>query len=171
MRVATLGLIGVLIAPTLIQTQPPAQRQVWTPEFTATAYIFALSIPNPMVANLDGTPMISGPGVWMAIKNTTAIPYVLCMTGSGWSIPGVGGMVGGIADGCSPAWIVLPGETHFQAIGAPIPKTPEESWTVSIILEGKPVGVAGNLTNWNLSWTGTAEEAARLGEQIKARVP
>jgi hypothetical protein len=148
-----------------------AQRQVWTPEFTVTAYIFALKIPNPMVANADGTPMISGPGVWMAIKNMTAIPYFLCVTGTGWMSPSLGGMVGGTADSCSPAWIVLPGETHFQGMKVPTPKTPQESWTVSIMLEGKPVGAAGNLTKWDLSWTGTAEEAARLGEQIKANVP
>jgi hypothetical protein len=148
-----------------------AQRQVWTPEFTATGYILALNIPNPMVANADGTPMISGPGVWMAIKNTTPIPYYLCMTGMGWSSPSLGGMVGGISDGCSAAWIVLPGETHLQAVRAPIPKTPTEPWTVSIMVKGKPVGAAGNLTNWTLEWTGTAEQAASLGEQISAKIP
>ena len=158
--------MATLSAPPAVRTQ----RRVPTEEFTATAYIFALNIPNPMVANADGTPMISKPGVWMAIKNTTKIPYFLCLTGMGSSSPSWGGMVIGTADSCSPAWIVLPGETHFQAVGAAIPKTPKERWIVSIALEGKPLGANGNLTNWNLSWTGTADEAAALGEQMKAKV-
>jgi hypothetical protein len=38
----------------------------------------------------------------MGIKNTTPIPYYLCMTGRGWSSPGLGGAVGGTAGGrCS----------------------------------------------------------------------
>src|SRR5262245_53092466 len=167
MRAATVALIGVLISPAAMK----AQGQVGPEEFAVVGLILALNIPNQMVANLDGTPMISGPSVWMAIKNTTPIPYYVCMTGRGWSSPSLGGIVVGTADSCSPAWIVLPGETHFQSVGAPIPKIPTEQWTVSVMVEGKPVGAAGNLTNWNLSWTGTAEEAARLGEQIKANVP
>ena len=160
-------LVASLSAPFVVS----AQRRAQAGEFTVTAYIFALKIPIPMVANADGTPIVSGPNVWMAIKNTTTIPYFLCMTGSGWTSPSLGGAVGGIADSCSPAWLVLPGETHFQAVGAPIPNTHDERWTVSIAVMGKPLGAIGNLTNWNLSWTGTAGEAAALGEQMEAKIP
>src|SRR5262245_18592446 len=160
MRAAVVALIGVLTSPAAMKAQAP----VGTEEFAVAGFMFALSIPNHSVANGDGTPMISGPGFWLAIKNTTAIPYSLCNFGSSSSISsstGIGSGIGGATSGCSPYWLLLPGETHFVAVGfASIPKEPDARLAVTVFLEGKPLGAPGDLRQWNLKWTGTVREAS-----------
>src|SRR5262245_46736959 len=82
MRAATVALIAVLTLPTAMKAQAP----VGTEEFAVSGFILALNIPNHMVANGDGTPLMSGPGFWLAIKNATAVPLSLCKFGSGSAI-------------------------------------------------------------------------------------
>src|SRR5262249_5825231 len=133
-----------------------------------------LNIPNGMVANRDGTPLISRPGLWLAIKNRTTIPFSLCTAGSTFSSSSPAalgsGIGGGTSEGCRPFWIVLPGETYFYAVTYQFPNEPDTRLNVSVILEGKPLAADGGMKTWILKWTGTVKEATAVGENMKANV-
>lgn len=160
MRAATIALIGVLIAPVAVRTQADSAT-----EFSVTGFFLPLTIPDHAPPNLDGSP---GLAFWLAIKNRTSIPYSLRTAGTGWSTD-QGGYVGGVDH--SPYWIVLPGETYFQAVGGAVPKDLDTPLRLSVSLQGKPLGALGDVQQWRLSWTGTVQQAIGLGEQMRAKVP
>lgn len=74
LRTATITLILTLIAPSVL---PGQAGQTPAEEFTLSAFILALHIPGN-VSNAEGTSVTSGPVLWVAVKNRTAIPYSLC---------------------------------------------------------------------------------------------
>ena len=156
---------NVVVLVTLLATASiRVHTQTPLPDFTLRAFILALRIPTN-VANPDGTPRTTGDVIWVGVKNDTNTPYSLCTAGRGWSFGG-GGVLGGV-DHCSPYWILLPGETHFEALNLSIPdRTTKLSLTA--VLEGKPLGSAGSVTRLTLRWAGTVEEALAAGEQMKA---
>jgi hypothetical protein len=165
MRTAIVALIMTLVVAGVMRAQTveaPGE------EFTLSAFILALHIPTT-VANADGTRVTTGPVLWFAIRNRTAIPYTLCTAATGWNI-GLGGVMGGTSH-CSPYWIVLSGETHFQSLSVSIPQEPGTSLGVSVMLEGKPLGSTGDVKRWTLRWAGTVAEATARGEQMKAKIP
>jgi hypothetical protein len=161
MRTASIVLLVTLLAPAnmRVHTQTPST------DFTLRAFIFALRIPVNVV-NPDGTPMTTGDVLWVGVKNITNIPYSLCTAGWGWSF-GNGGALGAV-DHCSPYWILLPGETHFQSLNLAIPVDRTTKLSLTSLLEGKPLGSAGSVTRLTLKWDGTVEEALAAGEKMKA---
>ena len=165
MRTASIVLLVTLLAPANIQvhTQTPPT------DFTLRAFILALRIPVN-VASPDGTPMTTGDVLWVGVKNNTNTPDSLCTAASGWSSIGGGGLSGGISavDHCSPYWILLPGETHFESLKRSIPVDRTTKLSLTALLEGKPLGAAGNVTRLTLKWNGTVEEALAAGEKVKA---
>ena len=155
-----------LLATLLMSASVRAQAQTAPPEFTLRAFTLALRIPTS-VGNRDGTPMTTGDVLWVAVKNETTIPYSLCTAARGLAVVGGSGGVSG-ASHCSPYWIVLPGETHFEAMNVPVPVDPLLTLLLTVTLEGKPLGVTGNLATWTLMWTGTVGETLATGERMKA---
>jgi hypothetical protein len=165
MRTASIVLLVTLLAPANIQvhTQTPPT------DFTLRAFILALRIPIN-VANPDGTPMTTGDVMWVGVKNNTNTPYSLCTSASGWSSIGDGGLSGGLSsvDHCSPYWILLPGETHFQSLNLSIPAERSTKLSLTVLMEGKPLGSVGSVARSWLKWDGTVEEALAAGEKVKA---
>ena len=161
MRTASIVLLVLLLAPANmgVHTQTPST------DFTLRAFILALRIPVDVV-NPDGTPTTTGDVLWVGVKNDTNIPYSLCTAGWGWSFGG-GGALGGV-DHCSPYWILLPGETHFQSLNLSIPVDRTTKLSLTALLEGKPLGSAGSVTGLTLKWDGTVEEAVAAGDKMKA---
>jgi hypothetical protein len=161
MRTASIVLLVSLLIPANIRvhTQTPPTA------FTLRAFIVALRIPIN-VANPDGTPMTTGDVMWVGVKNNTNTPYSLCTAGSGWSFGG-GGVLSG-ASHCSPYWILLPGETHFQSLNLSIPADRTTRVSLTVLLEGKPLGSTGSVSRLTLKWDGTVEEAFAAGEKMKA---
>jgi len=160
MRAATIALIALLISPAA-----NAQADLGADEFAITGFLLAPDVPNGAPPNSDGTPALT---FWLAIKNRTAIPYSLRTTATGWSA-NQGGYVGGVDH--SPYWIVLPGETYFQAVGGAVPKDLDAPLRLTISLQGKPLGAPGDVQQWRLTWTGTVQQAIALGEQMRAKIP
>jgi hypothetical protein len=160
MRTASIFLLLTLLAPANIQvhTQTPPT------DFTLRAFILALRIPIN-VANSDGTPMTTGDVMWVGVKNNTNIPYSLCTAASGWSSIGGGGL--GSVGHCSPYWILLPGETHFQSLNLSIPADRSTKLSLMVLVEGKPLGSVGSVARFWLKWDGTVEEALADGEKMK----
>ena len=157
-RVPSLGLLLTLLAANI-----QVQAQTAASDFTLSAFILALRIPVNLV-NPDGTPTTTGNVFWL--ESDTSIPYSLCTSGTGWSF-GNGGALGAVYH-CSPYWIILPGETHFQALNLSIPADRTTRVSFTAMLEGKPLGSAGSVTRWTLKWDGTVEEALATGEKMKA---
>jgi hypothetical protein len=164
MRTAGIFLLVTLLAPADIQVH----AQTPPTDFTLRAFILALRIPIN-VANPDGSPMTTGDVMWVGVKNNTNTPYSLCTAASGWSSIGGGGLSGGLSsvDHCSPYWILLPGETHFQSLNLSMPADRSTKLSLTALLEGKPLGSAGSVTRLTLKWDGTVEEALAAGEKMK----
>ena len=161
MRTASIVLLVTLLAPANIGVH----AQTPSTDFKLRAFILALRIPVN-VANPDGTPITTGDVLWVGVTNDSNIPYSLCTAGWGWSFGGSGALVG--VDHCSPYWILLPGETHFQSLNLPIPADRTTKLSLTVLLEGKPLGSAGGVTRSTLKWDGTVEEALAAGEKMKA---
>ena len=160
MRTAGIVLLVGLLTPANIRvhTQTPPT------DFTLRAFILALRIPIN-VANPDGTPMTTGDVMWVGVKNETNTPYSLCTAASGWA--SIGGGVLSAVGHCSPYWILLPGETHFQSLNLSIPPDRTTQLTLTVLVEGKPLGSAGSVARFWLKWDGTVEEALAAGEKMK----
>jgi hypothetical protein len=103
--------------------------------------------------------------MWVGVKNETKTPYSLCTAASGWSSIGGGGLSS--TSHCSPYWILLPGETHFQSLNLSIPPDRTTKLTLTVLVEGKPLGSAGSVAGFWLKWDGTVEEALAAGEKMK----
>jgi hypothetical protein len=160
MKTGPITLLGLLLTSTCVLAQAPDPPK----EFTLRALTLALR--NPInVANRDGTPMTTGHVLWVAVKNETAIPYSLCTAAKGMTTLFGSGV--GAASHCSPYWIVLPGETHFEPFGSSVPVDPAASLRLDVWLEGKPLGSTENLRRWLLKWQGTGWEALAAGEAMK----
>jgi hypothetical protein len=103
-------LFTILLVPVgvVAQGRPPGEELTLSVAIlTLTNPIFQLP-PNP-----DGTLKTTGPELWIAIKDTTAVPYGLCTKGHGGSWSNGNEMSSGASRTahCGPYWLLIPGET------------------------------------------------------------
>jgi hypothetical protein len=159
MRTVIVLLVGLLVPMplALAQTSPSPE------EFSLSVSILDLQIPSIVV------PLVRPGEVWYGLTNRTSVPYSLCTRGTSWRTS----PSSGIGTGASPAvthcgtfWILLPGHTRFEQLGMLAPEDRAASLHVIVMLEGKPLGVPGVVTNWNLSWAGTVAEGIANGERL-----